>query len=87
MKQRDGLAHKLCNVALEFVIRVKSTVFYKLLQSIGFVGDINITGRTKRAVSEELKQRGKEVGLSIRVEKNRNSSKWENRRNKRNIDN
>jgi len=30
-----------------------------------------ITGRRKRAVSEELKERGKEVGLNIRVEKNR----------------
>jgi predicted amino acid-binding ACT domain protein len=32
----------------------------------------NITGRTKRAVSEvyeELKDRAKEVGLNIRVEK------------------
>jgi hypothetical protein len=27
--QRDGLATKLCNVALECVIRVKSTVFHK----------------------------------------------------------
>ena len=29
LKQRDGLAPKPCNVAPEYVISVKSTVFYK----------------------------------------------------------
>ena len=89
LTQRDGLAHKLCNAALEYVIRVKSTVFYKSLQLIGYAGDINFTARRKRGVSEELKERGKEVGLNIRVEKKKNrrsGAKWESRRNKRNID-
>jgi len=71
---RDGLAPKFCNVAVEYVIRVKSTVFHKSLQLIGYSGDVNVTGSKKRAVSEELKERGKEVGLNIRLkEKNRKS--------------
>jgi len=88
LTQRDELAHKLCNVALEYVIRVKSTVFHKSLQLIGYTGDINITGSKKRAVSNEMKERGKEVGLNVRVKKkNRsNGTKWKNRRNRRNID-
>jgi hypothetical protein len=73
LKQRDGLASKPCNVALEYVISVKSDVFYKSLQLLGYVGNINIKGRRKRAFSEELKEkgkeRGKEIGLNIRVEK------------------
>jgi uncharacterized membrane protein YkvA (DUF1232 family) len=39
---------------------------------IGYADDMNIMGRTKRAVSdvhEELKERAKEVGLNIRVKK------------------
>jgi len=39
---------------------------------IGYADDINIMGRTKRAISEvygELKEREKEVGLNINIEK------------------
>lgn len=69
LKQRDALAPKLCNVALEYVITDKSTALYKSLELIGYAGDINITGRRKRTVSEELKKSGKEVGLNIKVKK------------------
>jgi hypothetical protein len=77
LKQGDGLAHNLFNIALEYVIRqlsvqTKSTIFCKSVQLIGYADDINIMGRTKRAISEvysELKERTKEVGLNISVEK------------------
>jgi len=42
------------------------------VQIIGYVDDINIMGRTKRAISEvygELKERAKEKGLNINTEK------------------
>jgi hypothetical protein len=42
------------------------------VQLIGYADDINIMGRTKRAISEvygELKERAKELGLNINVEK------------------
>jgi hypothetical protein len=75
--QGDGLAPNLFTIALEYVIRqlsvhVKSTIFYKSVQLIGYAGDINNMGRTKRAISEthsELKERAKEAGLTINVEK------------------
>jgi sorting nexin-29 len=71
------LAPNLFNIALEYVIRqlsvqVTSTIFYKSVQLIGYAVDINIMGRTKRAISEvygDLKERAKEVGLNINVEK------------------
>jgi sorting nexin-29 len=53
-------------------VQVKSTIFYKSAQLIGYADDVNIMGRMIRAVSEvceELKGRAKEVGLNIRVEK------------------
>jgi hypothetical protein len=53
LKQRDALAPKLCNVALEYVIRDKSTALYKSLELIGYAGDINITGRRKRGQGPE----------------------------------
>ena len=67
----------LFNIALEYVIRqlsvqTTSTIFHKSVQLIGYADDINIMGRTKRAISEaygELKERAKEVGLIINVEK------------------
>jgi len=76
LKQGEGLAPNLFNIALEYVIRqllvqVTSTIFYKSVQIIGYADDINIMGRTKRAISEvygELKQRAKEVGLNINTE-------------------
>jgi hypothetical protein len=55
-KQEDGLAPNLFNIVLQYVIRllsvqVKSTIFCISLQLIGYADDINIMGRTKRAVS------------------------------------
>jgi len=77
LKQGDGLAPNLFNIALEYIIRqlsvqTTSTIFHKSVQLIGYADDINIMGRTKRAISEangELKERAKEVGLIINVEK------------------
>jgi hypothetical protein len=56
LKQGDSLAANLFNIALQYVIRllsvqIKSTIFYISLQLIGYADDINIMGRTKRAVS------------------------------------
>ena len=46
----------LFNIALEYVIKlsvqVKSPIFYKSVQLIGYTDDINIMGRMKRAISE-----------------------------------
>jgi hypothetical protein len=81
LKQGDGLAPNLFNTALEYVIRQlsvqpTSTIFHKSVQLIGYADDINIMGRTKRDISEaygELKERAKEVGLIIDVEKNKSN--------------
>lgn len=62
---------------MEYVTRqqsaeIKSTIFYKSVQLIGYADDINIMGRMIRALSEvckQLKGRAKEVGLNIHVEK------------------
>jgi hypothetical protein len=56
LKQGDGVIPKLFNMALKYVIgllsvQVKSTIFYISLQLTGYADDINIMGRTKRAVS------------------------------------
>jgi sorting nexin-29 len=64
-------------MALEYVIRqlsvqVTSTIFHKSSQLIGYADSINFMGRMKRASSEvygELKERAKDVGLIITVEK------------------
>ena len=78
LKQGDGLALNLFNIALEYVIRqlsaqvTSTTILHKSVQLIGYADDTNIMGRTKRAISEvygELKERAKEVGLNINVEK------------------
>jgi len=77
LKQGDGLAPNLFNVALEYVIRqlsvqTTSTIFHKSVQLIGYADDINIMGRTKRAISHvygELKERAKKVGIIINVDK------------------
>jgi len=77
LKQGHGLAPSLFNIALEYIIRqlsvqTTSTIFHKSVKLIGYADNINIMGRTKRAISEaygELKERAKEVGLIINVEK------------------
>jgi hypothetical protein len=77
LKQGDGLAPNLFNIALEYVIRqlslqVTSTIYHKAAQLIGYADNINVMGGTKRAISEvygELIERAKEVGLIINVEK------------------
>jgi len=77
LKQGDGLVPNLFNIVLEYVIRklsvqTTSTIFHKPVQLIGYADYINIMGRTKKATSEvygELKERSKEVGLIINVEK------------------
>ena len=55
-------------------VQTTSTIFHKSVLLIGYADDINIMGRTKRATSEvygELKERAKEAGLIINVEKTR----------------
>ena len=47
-------------------IKFASTLFHKSVQLIGYADDINIMGKTKRAISDaygELKERAKEVGM------------------------
>jgi hypothetical protein len=64
-------------VFLEYVIRklsvqTTSTVFHKSVQLIGYADIVTNMGRTKWATSEvygELKERAKEGGLIINVEK------------------
>ena len=56
LKQGDGLAAKLFNIALKYVIRLLSVqvrfrIFYLSLHVIGYADDINSTGRINRAVS------------------------------------
>ena len=52
LKQGDGLAPNLFNIALKYVIgllsvQVKSTMFYTSLQLIGHADGINIMGEQK----------------------------------------
>ena len=77
LKQGDGLAPNLFNIALEYVIRqlsiqTTSTKFHKSVKLIGYADDMNIMDRTKRAISDvyvELKERVKEIELIIKVDK------------------
>ena len=79
LKPGDGLPLNLLNTTMEYVTRqlsveIKSTIFYKSVQLIGYADDINIMGRIIRALCEvckELKGTAKEVGLNISVEKNK----------------
>jgi len=57
LKQWDGLAPNLFNIALKYVImllsvQVKFTIFYISLQLIGYANNINSMGRMKRAEKE-----------------------------------
>jgi len=77
LQQEDELAPNLYNIALEYVIRQLSvqttqTVFHKSVQLIGYADDMNIMGRTNKAISDvydELEETAKEVGLIINVDK------------------
>ena len=54
------------------MVQTTSTIFHKSVQLIGYADDINIMGRTKRTISDvygELRERAKEVGLIINVDK------------------
>ena len=54
------------------MVQTTSTIIHKSVQLTGYADDINIVGITKRAVSDvygELKERAKEVGLIINVDK------------------
>ena len=53
LKQGDGLAPNLFNIALEYIIKelsveVKSTIFYERVLLTAYSDDINIMGRTKK---------------------------------------
>jgi len=77
LKSEDRLALNFLNTRMEYVTRqlsveIKSTIFYKSVQIIGYADDTNIMGRMRRAPSEvckALKGRATEVGLNISVEK------------------
>lgn len=77
LRQGDGLAPVLFNIALHKVIRemaidLNGTIINKESQVIAYADDINIMGRTKRAVRENyetLKEKGKNVGLDINITK------------------
>lgn len=77
LKQGDGLAPTLFNIALYYVIRKMSvsgsgTLLNKTTQIAAYADDINIMSRTLPAVKEaymELKNHAKEIGLSVNVEK------------------
>ena len=62
----------LGNVVRQLLVQTTSTIFHNSVQLIGYAEDINIMGRTKRVISDvygELKERAKEVGLIINVDK------------------
>jgi len=77
LKKGHGLAPNIFTIALGNVIRqpsvqTASTIFHKSVQLIGYADDINIMGRTKRVISDvygEMKERAKEVGLIVNVDK------------------
>jgi len=53
-------------------VEVKSTIFQKSVQLTGYAENMNVIGRTKRAVSEvyeELKWRAKEEEFHIKSKK------------------
>jgi sorting nexin-29 len=57
LRQGDALVCLLFNIALERVIRdaginVRGTIFYKCVQILAYADDIDIIGRTQRAMKE-----------------------------------
>ena len=77
LKQGDRLTPNPFNIALgnivkQLSVQTTSTIFHKSVQLFGYADDINVMGRTKSAISHvygELKERAKEVGLIINVDK------------------
>ena len=68
LKQGDGLATNLFNIALKYVIRllsvqVKFTIFYISLQLIGYADDINIMEGQKVLFVKNMKSREREREL------------------------
>jgi len=65
LKQADGLAPNLFNIALKYVIRllsvqVKFTIFYISLQLKGYADDINIMEGRKVLFVKYMKSRERE---------------------------
>lgn len=77
LKQGDGLAPLLFNLALEHTIRqipidTKGTLFFKSTQLVAFADDINILSRSAQRAKEtllNLDDAAKEVGLQINESK------------------
>ena len=77
LKQGNKLAPTVFNIAQKYVMRLMSvkptaTILHNSVQFIGYADDMNISFRTKRAISDvcgELKDRAKEVGLILNVAK------------------
>lgn len=77
LKQGDGLAPTLFNLALEKVIRgtsvdVNTTIFQKAQQITGYADDLNILGRSISVVKEafgNLEDAAKEVCLKVNEDK------------------
>lgn len=77
LRQGDGLAPMLFNLALEWVIRKTSvqrnaSIATQSVQLLGYADDVNIVGRSFLAAKEvyvELKEAAKDIGLNINEEK------------------
>jgi hypothetical protein len=77
LKQGDGLAPVLFNLALQYVIRklpadTNGTLEYKMNQMVGYADDICLLGRSARSVNEvceEQKVTAEKIGLNINVNK------------------
>jgi sorting nexin-29 len=77
LKQGDGLAPSLFNLAMENIIRkltlnVKGTLEHHTTQIIGYTDDICLLSRNCRAIQEmyqELREAANEVRLKIKVNK------------------
>ena len=66
LKQLDGLAPSVFNIALKYVImllsvQVKFTIFYISLQLIGYAGDINIMEERKVLFLKYMESRERQL--------------------------
>jgi hypothetical protein len=77
LKQGDGLAPPLFNLAMETIIRklavnVKGTLQHHATQIIGYADDLCLLSRNRSSIEEthqELREAANEVGLKINVNK------------------